>query len=63
MNLLYRILCWLGFHKIDETKWSEKDIWKNNVFETNCCIRCKKIIFKRNGKKRSFKNIKKKIIK
>ena len=59
--MIGKILCWFGYHKVDETKWTEKEIWGDETFETNCCKRCEEFTYKYNGKRRNFRKILRKL--
>lgn len=57
MKILGKLLCWLGIHTIDEKRWSEKEIWGEDVFETNLCLRCNQLTIRHNGKRKSFRRL------
>lgn len=56
-KILYKILCSLGFHKVDEENWTEfwDEFWDEETGDEYCetglenyCLRCKKQIKKYN---------------
>lgn len=55
-----KILCRIGIHHLDRTRWL-KEIWNRNIFETNICERCNKEIYKYNDKIIKCKSILKKL--
>ena len=44
-NIIGKILCWVGIHKLDEDEWQDSYSWgEEYLHSTNCCVRCNKMV-------------------